>query len=265
MRQDVLRMLDAQALQGYEEQKEAQRQLATVQTRDYFAGMGTRALAIGHELRQPLFTIALASENLRQMLDLPDLPHEVMKRAIDRIDEQVQRAQAIIADSIDSAAGREAAQGSTDLLAALRNAVCFLEPYLAMNGVVVEQPVAATATPVRLSRVRAEQVFVNVVSNAVESILLRRQQGWSGEGRVTVSLLRGDIEVLCRVADNGAGLDASISQAAFRPFFTTKSAEGSGLGLYICRTILNDADGTITLRGREEEGAVVEICLPCAP
>lgn len=128
MRQDVLKIRDAHLVEGCEELNEARRLAATVPTRDQLAEMGIRAMAVAHELRQPLFTIAIANENLRQMLEIPNFPRDRMQHAAARIDEQIQRAQEIIAGALACASGKQVALGSDDLVAAMRNTINFLTP-----------------------------------------------------------------------------------------------------------------------------------------
>lgn len=131
-----------------------------------------------------------------------------------------------------------------------------------MSGVVVEQRNVAEAAHVQVGRVRIEQVLVNVMCNAVESIQSRRRHGWSGEGRIIIDVEHDHANVVCTVSDNGAGLEAGVESAAFEPFFTTKAAEGTGLGLAICRSVLDSAQGDICLSAGDSEGAVIKLRLP---
>ena len=262
MRQDVLKVLDAHILKGCEDFDRAQRRQTNTPTNDQLAAVGAQAMAIAHELRQPLFTIALANENLRKMIEAPDLPRDAMRKAVARIEEQVQRAQEIVIEALDCAASKQRPSGASNLVQAMQNAICFLEPYLAMSGVVVEQRPGVALAPVPISRVRVEQIFVNVLCNAVESIQSRRSQGWVGEGRIAIAIEYSGADIVCIVSDNGAGLQSGVADAAFKPFFTTKSTEGTGLGLCICQTILEAARGDISLSPGKDEGAVVTIRLP---
>jgi two-component system C4-dicarboxylate transport sensor histidine kinase DctB/two-component system sensor histidine kinase TtrS len=230
--------------------------------RNHLADLTTRVMAVGHELRQPFFTIAIAVENLRQMLEIPDVPRDVMRLTLGRVDEQLHRAQQIVSEALDCVGGGAGQSHACDLVDAMSNAISFLEPYFATAGVVVEQRPDPPWAKAPISLIHAEQVFVNVLTNAVESIETRREQGWTGAGRIAIAIGHDGDAVTCFISDNGAGVRASVAQAAFKPFFTTRPGEGTGLGLYICQTLLGASRGTMALRANDGEGAVAEIRLP---
>lgn len=233
----------------------------SIAARARLADLGKKSSTIAHELRQPLFTIAMANENLRLLLRGEIGTNRArMELAIARIAEQVQRAEAIIESTLAYAA--HSAKERSDLAEAANNGVRFLAELLSARGIVVERCVFASRMPVRVSRVELEQVFVNLLRNAIDSIGERRKGGWQGEGHILVQLGAEEAEGWCRVSDNGAGLSREVSEAAFTPFFTTKLHDGTGLGLHICRQILAKGEGTIHLVPRREQGAMVEIRLP---
>ena len=229
----------------------------------YLADLDSQA-GLGHELRQPLFTISMASENLRLMLESPQISKRQMIGAIDRITEQVGRAQTIIANVIARATGARRL-GTTDPGRALDNAIRFLEPLFDMTGIALKRCPFADTASVALDQVQMEQVFVNVLRNAVDSISARRRQGWDECGGIVARFASDDRGLRCVISDNGAGLAKGVSQTQFRPFVTTKASEGTGLGLYICERILLHIGGSIVLRPGQTEGAEVDIHLPLAP
>lgn len=230
------------------------------------ADLGERALILAHELRQPLFTISMANESLRLMLDRPDTTRSRLQTTASRIAEQVLRAQAIIKRTLGQAADDGIPARRTDVMAAAASAVEFLEALFEAAEIEVELDCGGLSACLAIGRVELEQVFVNVLRNAADSIQSRRAGGWDGAGRITVALEGKPGMMRCVVIDNGAGLSADLERLAFEPFFTTKAGEGTGLGLHICRQILNKAHGDIRLVSTGErdrrEGARVEICLP---
>lgn len=262
MRQDV-RSIDAtaSAKRGVEA---AARTSEVLSARARLADLGARASAIGHELRQPLFTISMANENLRLMLEAPALSKGQMQQAIERIAEQVQRAQTIITQMLDQASGTRAATAKTEPIQAMDNAIRFLEGLFDTAGVQIERRRLGARAPVPLDGIQMEQIFVNVLRNAVDSIRLRQRGGWSGEGQILIGFQTAEGFLRCIVSDNGAGLEEGVSRSVFRPFVTTKSNEGTGLGLYVCQQILAAVGGTIQLRPGRSEGAEIEIRLPIA-
>lgn len=229
------------------------------------AELGQLSCTIAHELRQPFFTIAMASENLRLMLENESGDRARMQQSVSRIAEQVQRAQAIIDQTLAYATGVNPAPGVADLGEAAASAISFLTGMLESSDVEIKADWSITPALVGVTRVEMEQVFVNLLRNAVDSIEDRRRGGWEGSGRIVLTIEQVDQTVRCIITDNGAGLTTKTSEAAFEPFFTTKARTGTGLGLHICRQILNKASGVIRLLPGAVEGARVEIRLPVLP
>jgi len=228
------------------------------------ADLGERALTLAHELRQPLFTISMANESLRLMLDRPDTTRSRLQTSASRIAEQVLRAQVIIKRTLGQAADDKIVARHTDVMEAAASAVEFLEALFERAEIAVELEPTGLSACVALGRVELEQVFVNVLRNAADSIQSRRAAGWDGEGRIAIALEGKPGQMRCVVTDNGAGLSADLERLAFEPFFTTKAQDGTGLGLHICRQIMEKAKGGIRLVSNQGVGARVEICLPSA-
>ncbi|MFC0204671.1 sensor histidine kinase [Novosphingobium soli] len=238
--------------------------METIAAKARLADLGEQTSALAHELRQPLFSIAVANENLRMLLERAEGVNTRTVAAVERIAEQVRRAQTIIDRTLAYASGHGPGAVRAEIGLAVANAAAFMRPLLdaADIDVVVDESVGHTAACVRLCQVEAEQVFVNIVRNAAESIEARRQAGWQGRGRIGISLHLEAEALRCVVADNGAGLSAEICRAAFEPFFTTKPRVGTGLGLHICRQALEKVDGVIRLRPGPGEGAEVVVEVP---
>jgi two-component system, LuxR family, sensor kinase FixL len=240
----------------------AARLLQSTAGKTRLAELGQLSCTIAHELRQPLFTIAMASENLRLMLEAEEGNRERMRLSVQRIAEQVQRAQAIIDQTLAYATGVDTALDVADLGEAAANAIRFLSSWLEASNVEIKADWSIAPLHVGLSRIEMEQVFMNVLRNAVESIQDRRRTGWEGAGRIVLTIERVGGSVRCIVTDNGAGLTSKVSEEVFQPFFTTKGREGTGLGLHISRKILAKAKGVIRLVAAPVEGARIEIRMP---
>lgn len=234
------------------------RLLRSMAAKSRLADLGEQSSALAHELRQPLFTIAMVNENLRLMLERPDFDRDRLRRAVERSAEQVRRAQTIIDHTLSYASASGEAQDRCDIAAAAHNGMEFLAELFDTAGVAVRCLTDGPAS-VRIGAIEMEQVFVNLLRNGVESIQERRRAGWAGKGEVVIALAHHGQRLRCAVSDNGAGLAPDAIQTVFQPFFTTKSHEGTGLGLHICRKILAKADGTIELIPGRDVGATVEM------
>lgn len=219
------------------------------------ADMGMQMAMMAHELRQPLFAIAMAAENLRRMLDAAGEGAGRLRLSAHRIGEQVGRAHDLIERTLRHARGDAGEASQADAVQAARAAVDAVKPRAEEAGVSIRLDAHVRRGPVPLSGLEIEQVFINILRNAVDSILARQADGWPGEGLVEISIHASQDRLVCVVDDNGLGIDEHVREKAGDPFFTTKAGTGTGLGLYICRQILANAGGGLEIGPRQGDGA----------
>lgn len=231
--------------------------------------LGGMASAISHEIKQPLFTIALAAENGAFLLDSPETSPAQVRVKFERIMEQVDRARAIIG-RISHYARIDSGDGEPfDLAEGVKAATTFMRPLLVQEDVRIDV-IVDTAEPlvVRLPRVGLEQIIVNAIQNAVDAIVTRRAAEPEGmPGKIEIRIGSTEDGLAIRLTDNGTGLTIDGAETAFEAFMTTKSGDkGTGLGLYISRQIMMEIGGTIAIESRPapEHGAVVTLALPAS-
>ncbi len=239
------------------------REIMTRQAR--LVDLGGMASAISHEIKQPLFTIAIAAESVHLLLGKPagaERDAQLAARAT-RIGDQVERAREIIdrislygrVDSLESS--------STDVAAALHAARSFLAALLHDRGIAVTIDIGPGAHIVDMPRIALEQVLVNAIQNAADAIESRREAGPCDAGNIGLAVTIVTGQIICSVTDDGTGLKAGLADTAFEAFFTTKPAtKGTGLGLFISRQIVMEAGGDIRLLPARPVGARLEIVLP---
>lgn len=226
--------------------------------------LGGMASAICHELKQPLFTIALAAQSIGMLLDgSGEEADDRIKQRSSRIREQVARAQEII-DRIANYGRISFGQaGISNFTDAFEGACLMLEATLQERG--IQTRVSSSADhPVPISRIALEQVMVNVVQNSIDAIMEARSRGARPEAGLIefVSFVEHD-RLICRIMDDGMGLGVPRASTLFEPFFTTKLDKGgSGLGLFVAKQIIIEAKGQIDLRKREPHGTILEIMVP---
>ena len=129
------------------------------------------------------------------------------------------------------------------------------------NNIALETDFAKKPAPcVRADPVQLQQVVLNLIMNAVEAM-------GSSAGQARELRLRTEIDptdtVLITVADTGPGIDPKVAKNIFQPFFTTKPS-GMGMGLSICKSIIESHEGRLTATPGEFCGTVFQICLPNA-
>jgi len=217
--------------------------------------LGELAASIAHEVNQPLAAITTnAAASLRWLSrDEPDL-----LRAIDltsRIGADARRAADVIARVRAMASKQSAAHETLEIRQIIDETLLFLRDELQVRNTRVE--VSAEPLSVCGDRTQLQQVLVNLIINAAQAALPGRRSFI----RITATLCGDEVEV--RVADNGPGLSVE-PDSLFTSFYSTKP-EGMGLGLPICRSIVESHGGAICAANASDGGAVFVIRLPGEP
>ncbi len=231
----------------------AQRQVARSA---HLASVGRLAAGVAHEIGNPLAAI-LGLLDLVRDANLTEAERAEMLR---RIGSETERIHHIIRDLLDfSRQGSDAdeQEGSADLGVVVEDAVRLIAPQKDLGRVRIERRLAAEVPPVRGSADRLTQVVLNLLLNAADAI--------SGEGaiRIEVNATDDPEEVVLVVADSGPGVAAEVIDHLFEPFVTTKPAgHGTGLGLAVCYTLIEQLGGSIMVSNPREGGARFEVRLP---
>ena len=229
---------------------------------DKMASLGRMAAGMAHELNQPLNFIKMAAINLREQARADTISSAVLGTKLERMINHVNRASEIILQM------RVFGRVPTDLpypmpiVDAVMSAVGMLKPQLMGSGIEIELLCAEPLLKVRALPVLIEQVVLNLLLNARDSIHARQAEGrrHSGVIMVTIQKRRRRVEVV--IEDNGTGLSDAVLRELFVPFFTTKSPkDGTGLGLSISYGIVRDLRGNLTAENTGD-GARFTISLP---
>lgn len=236
--------------------QELQSELAHVSR---LSAMGEMASALAHELNQPLGAIANYTKGCRRLLARPD-PEAIAKtvEVLDRAAEQALRAGQIIRRLREFVARGET-ERRVEPVARLIDEACALALVGAReHGIVARVAVDPQAGSVLADRVQVQQVLVNLLRNAREAM----QQGDRRELTVEARPLgRETVEIT--VSDTGPGIAAEIADRLFHPFVTTKRS-GMGVGLSICRTIVEAHGGHLDYERNGVGGATFRLTLQAA-
>ena len=143
----------------------------------------------------------------------------------------------------------------------VRNVLTSTARGIVSNKIVLETNFTDAPLPVVMADpVQMQQVLLNLINNALEA--MSSSEHWPKMLRVETNIDQADF-VVVTVADSGPGIDSKVAEQLFKPFFTTKSS-GMGLGLPICKSIIEAHGGQLTIASREPRGAVFRIELPRA-
>ncbi|ROU00405.1 hybrid sensor histidine kinase/response regulator [Marinobacter sp. R17] len=222
--------------------------------------MGEMAAGFAHEVNQPLTAISNYVRVSDRLLSADELDRELLGQTLHKIEAQAHRASEVIR-RIRSfvkkpASGKEVIQ--LDCL--LEETRQFAEVDARTNQVAVELDVDDSVPAVLADPIQVQQVALNLIRNALEAT---RSAGGEEPVRVTAAIIDGQF-VRVEVTDRGVGLPEDAEEKLFHPFFTTKQ-EGMGIGLALCRSLIQAQNGEIGFERPEEGGAKFYFTLPVAP
>jgi signal transduction histidine kinase len=201
---------------------------------------------------------------MQELLLDGDLPAETQKDFLQRMRRETERIHTVIRDLLDFARPEErAAPGSSapapaDVRAVVDDVVALVRPQKPFRAVRVETAIEG-APRVVLPGPRLTQVLLNMVLNAGAAVASRGR----GEGRVTIRARADGDRVRLEVEDDGPGIAPAVRDRLFEPFVTTKEVgEGTGLGLAVCRGLVESFGGEIGVDATYTAGARFYVLLP---
>ncbi len=219
--------------------------------------LGELTASIAHEVNQPLAAIATnASAGLR-WLDRAEPDINEVRALTKRIIADAERAADIIARVRSMVGHRTPAPASVAVNGVVDEAMMFLAHELQAHQITLRLVLAKGLPPIQADRVQLQQVIVNLAVNAIQAMAQTAQAART----LAVSTICRDDVVAIDVEDAGPGIDLSQQHRLFESFYSTKS-NGMGMGLPICRSIVESYGGAISVRNRVEGGACFTVTFP---
>jgi PAS domain S-box-containing protein len=220
--------------------------------------MGELTASIAHEINQPLAAIVTQSEAALRFLDRDEPDLDEVQDALSAIRLDGMRAGEVIR-GLRALAGKSRPQPTRLVVDdVIKEVLALAHGELRRHHVVLRTELAVEDRPVTGDRVQLQQVLLNLIMNGVEAM-----RGVTERAReLTVSsMLAEPGRVLVAVEDTGTGLDPAVAERMFQPFFTTKP-DGLGMGLSICRSIIEAHGGRLWVSPRTPHGADVRFTIP---
>jgi PAS domain S-box-containing protein len=211
--------------------------------------LGRLAAGIAHEIRNPLSAVTL---NLQYLLQKLDGMVEVQISLRDAL-EGARRVEAVIENTLNLARIAPPVLGPEDLNELVQQALGFLTVSVQQNGIRLRTALAENLPRIHADARQIHQVILNIVQNAIEAS--------PGQGEVEISTSPSPTGVALTVRDHGPGIPPDIRARLFEHMHTTK-AGGTGLGLLLCKQIMERHNGGIRIDDAPGGGAVVRIDFP---
>ena len=222
--------------------------------------MGQMASALAHEINQPLTAASNYLQAARRLQGRPDADDASrLGQAIELAATQVGRAAQILNRLRTFIRKGEPEQQAEDIAALIEEASAIALVGARERGVTVHLRAAASLPQVHVDKIQIQQVIVNLVRNAIEAMEASPRRELAIEAGPAARAGR----VSVRVIDSGPGLAPEVAARLFKPFVTTK-AQGMGIGLSICRSIVEGHGGELAAQPNPGGGTVFSFDLPVA-
>lgn len=219
--------------------------------------MGQMAAALAHELNQPLTATANYVKAAQRLLDGAKPNPTRLRQALDLAAQQTLRSGEIIRRLRRFVARGEVERQPESVTKLIEEASALALVGAKERGIHVDLGLDADVPPVVVDRVQIQQVLLNLIRNAIEAMQDMPQRG------LTVSLGMDDGMVRVNIADTGPGVAPDVRDRLFQPFVTTKE-DGMGIGLSVCRTIVEAHGGRLWMEPNPKGGSVFCFTVPAS-
>jgi len=223
------------------------------------AAIGKVSGNVAHELRQPLGVISNAIYYLKMTHKEAD---ETTREYLDLINDEVKSAGDIITGLLEIARTRPADRQEVEVSSVIEKA---LEKFDILENITLKKDIPEDIPAIFVDHGQMGQVFYNLINNALQAMSMPEREDGGGELTINVKSRKkkGKAWVEVSFADTGVGISKENMKKLFEPLFTTK-ARGVGLGLSICRNLVENNGGEIEVQSGEGKGTTVRVSLPGA-
>lgn len=220
---------------------------------EQMAALGTVAAGLSHEIKNPLAGIRTAVEVLSKEEDPNGERLSIFKQIVAELD----RVTRTVENLLRLARPQKLSRMPAKLEQIARNAATLLDPQLRQRSIELDVAVTGTIPTLELDSSLIMQILLNLINNAAEAV------GNGGHVKVEIAPFPQNDGALLSVSDDGAGIPRETIERVFEPFYTTK-ATGTGLGLPLCRQMVEQHGGTMSIESAPGKGTRVVALFPAA-
>lgn len=231
-----------------EKSEELQNAQEKIVQSEKLAAIGYLSAGVAHEIRNPLNSIALFVQLMRQTTTEPEqLEHQA------KIIREVERIDSIIRKFLDSSRKARTISTNVQINQVIDKVIEAFLPKTEARKVKVYRQFHCIPPPISADPTEIEQIFTNLFLNAMDAM--------SGGGRLAIELFAEDRRVIVRVGDSGNGIAKDVLPCIFEPFFTTKN-HGTGMGLPVAQRLARMYEGSMEVEHSSSEGTVFRLEFP---
>jgi len=219
--------------------------------------MGEMASSLAHELNQPLAAITSYNTGCVNKLESGVFTASELKDALGKLGVQAERAGRIVRRVHDFVRKSEPKLASCDLAEIIDDSIGFIESTAKLLSIRIMREIHGQPPELLADHAMLVQVLLNLMRNGIEAMSNAAPE----RRRLTIKLDQIGDQMQIRVIDCGTGISKDVKEKLFTPFFSTK-AEGMGIGLNICRSIIEFHHGRLWVEDNPQGGTVFVITLP---
>jgi len=221
------------------------------------ASIGILTSGVAHEITNPLNNISMIAQTYSELYD--KLSKNERLEFMNRIEEETERIKEIVKNLLDFSKPKKSDLKKADINTIIKKTLKLVQNMLDVSNIETKLTLADGLPPVLADEHQMQQVFVNLITNAVQAM--------SSKGELSIMTQyskkdndNGNVEIYFK--DTGKGIPSKFLPHIFDPFFSTKGVEGTGLGLSVSYGIIKSHKGNIRVESKEGEGTTFIIELP---
>jgi signal transduction histidine kinase/CheY-like chemotaxis protein len=249
--------LEQQTQRLKHEIRERQRMQEALFQQEKLAALGTLLANVAHELNNPLAVAALQLDNLQE-----EGGSDTWREDLETLRQAVERCQSVVQSFLALVRQQASEHHAVALNAVMGDVLVLLGHTLEVDGITIACHLEDDLPPIWGDANQLHHVVANLITNAHHAL---RETASPRYLKLTTAATADRSQVILEVADSGSGIPLDVQRRIFDPFFTTKpQGEGSGLGLPLCRSIVEGHGGSICLVSEPGYGTTVSVILPVA-
>lgn len=256
-----LKEVEMKNLKLSEQLHEVERNLLNLEK---FSALGQLTASFAHEIGTPLNAIGGHLSLLKnEILKISDVKPKSKER-VEILEGQVLKISSIVRSFLQNTSKPMTQSQLLDPHLALEKCLQVLTPRFELNRISIQKNFNRTLGPLRVAPIDFEQVTMNLLNNAIDSLRVRSLSD-NRKIKVSTNMVRIQLSEYCsiKIEDTGVGIAKEDLQKVLKPFFTTKPpGEGTGLGLSICQDILRKYKGELKIQSEKNQWTEVEILIP---